>query len=251
MKYSTALAFALSASGALAAPTTYAAPADDGTKPSDKVCSAYRAYRTCQGGPDANQSFCASQFAGASGVQPYEGSGKTTSVAPDVYFANLQKNCPAAQPTPGDDGTKPSDKVCQAYVQLRNCQGQPSANQAFCASQFAGAAQVQPYEGSGKTTSVAPDVYFANLQKNCPAAQPKPTSSAAPAPSKTPAAQPPADKGYGSYGTYEKYPTHYASEYQSNVQHLVQHLLIIIAQATESTTTRPTRTTDPTRRSRI
>ncbi|PPJ53921.1 hypothetical protein CBER1_04649 [Cercospora berteroae] len=98
---------------------------------------------------------------------------------------------------------------------MRNCQGQPSANQAFCASQFAGASGVQPYEGTGKTTSVSTADYFANLQKNCPAAQPKPTSSAAPAPSKTPDAAPPADKpadkGYGSYGTYEKYPTHYAS----------------------------------------
>ncbi|KAI5363298.1 hypothetical protein Slin15195_G106820 [Septoria linicola] len=201
MKYISALALALSVSGALAAPA--AAPA----KPSEKECQCNEAKSKCQGAPSANQSFCASQFVSCSGVQPYEGSGKTTSVSPTDYFNNLNKNCPAPKP----ETSKPSEKTCQCYTALGKCQTAPypGGNHAQCASEFASCSGTNPY-GTPEVSA-----FFKNLEDNCSKTA-APTSSAAPAPSKSAAPAPPAktpaaDKGYGSYGTYEKYPSNYAS----------------------------------------
>ncbi|KAM3418224.1 hypothetical protein BST61_g4226 [Cercospora zeina] len=167
-------------------PSAPATPAP--SKPSDKECQCNAALSACQYAPNANQAQCSSDFSSCSGVQPYEGSGKTTSVSTADYFNNLNKNCPAPSPAPTASATpapsKPSDKECQCNAALSACQVAPNANQAQCSSDFSSCSGVQPYEGSGKTTSVSTADYFNNLNKNCPAPSPAPTASATPAPSK-------------------------------------------------------------------
>ncbi|GIZ41275.1 hypothetical protein CKM354_000458700 [Cercospora kikuchii] len=156
--------------------------------PDAKTCDCYFKYRECQGGPDANQSFCASQFAGCANYNPFTGE----EAAP--YFANLQANCkattsapggyPTAPPTYGASSSapaptypagKPDAKTCECYAKLGQCQTGPNANQATCAAEFASCANYNPYTGDSATA------YFDNLKKNCP-------TSSAPAPSSTPTA---------------------------------------------------------------
>ncbi|WPB02788.1 uncharacterized protein RHO25_007424 [Cercospora beticola] len=173
----------------LASATSYAAP-------DAKTCDCYFKYRECQGGPDANQSFCASQFAGCANYNPFTGEEQ----AP--YFANLQANCkaattsapdgyPTAPPTYGASSSapaptypagKPDAKTCECYAKLGQCQTGPNANQSFCSSQFASCAGYNPYI----VDTAATTAYFDNLDKNCPAGSPT-TPSSAPKPSGTPA----------------------------------------------------------------
>ncbi|KAF2209793.1 hypothetical protein CERZMDRAFT_100196 [Cercospora zeae-maydis SCOH1-5] len=165
MKYTTALAFALSISGALAAPTPRSG--DDGTEPNIQTCACYRVLGSCQNGQKANQSYCSSQFTACSGVQPYDGSGKTTSVDASDYFKNLGVNCPAP-----NTGFPPSQRECRCNAELATCSNAPNANQAQCSSDFTKCSGVQPFEGTGKTTEVSPTDYFNYLNKQCPPSKP-------------------------------------------------------------------------------
>ncbi|KAI5362454.1 hypothetical protein Slin15195_G061110 [Septoria linicola] len=103
------------------------------------------AYRACQGGPDANQSFCASQLASCVGYVPFDNSGSfvTPTACSATATATLYSS---AAPTHGAGGDSCATACVTAY---RACQGGPDANQSFCASQLASCVGYVPFDNSG------------------------------------------------------------------------------------------------------
>ncbi|THX51618.1 hypothetical protein D6D06_07254 [Aureobasidium pullulans] len=110
----------------------------------------YATYNTCRttrtDGLSANQAQCVSEYATCLGENPLSPSGGLeSSFIPYSATASSSMTSSAAAPV--------STAACQASY--NSCRTAPDANMAFCASQFAGCLQENPFASNGTNTVTA------------------------------------------------------------------------------------------------
>lgn len=146
----------------------------------------YARYNTCRGAPDANFSYCASQYAQCLGYNPFNNDG-TNTVTPKVSVSSVvaSSTVTASSASPSSTGgCQQQYDTCrttrvnglsanQAYCASKNaecegnCQTQYdtcrttrvnglSANQAACAAQYAGCLGRNPFTTSAATSTAPP-----------------------------------------------------------------------------------------------
>ncbi|PTB65427.1 hypothetical protein BBK36DRAFT_1160625 [Trichoderma citrinoviride] len=107
-----------------------------GAAADDDECKCYHAYNECRATPAANMSTCASNYADCLGYNPFDGSHN-----PD----DVSDKC-SASAAPKTD----CRRVKECEDASDECRGQPDANQAQCASDYADCLGFSPFEPEGQ-----------------------------------------------------------------------------------------------------
>ncbi|KAL6834147.1 hypothetical protein J3E69DRAFT_376990 [Trichoderma sp. SZMC 28015] len=127
------------------ATATTAAPTQ--TKTPEDECKCYDEYNQCRSAPGANMSYCASQYAGCLGYNPFDGQH-------DQEEEKIEKKCSKPITTPTPTPTPPPKPDCRKIKECGEergkCQGKPDANQAECASEYAGCLGFNPFTTEGE-----------------------------------------------------------------------------------------------------
>ncbi|KAK2601779.1 hypothetical protein QQS21_004663 [Conoideocrella luteorostrata] len=126
-------------------PCTVSKPVQPTSTPGQDECSkkCYDGYNACRSKPGANMSFCASEFVGCLGFNPYSNDGSL--ITPT---ACSKGPAPTGSPTPtGAPAPKDCAKGC--YDEYNACRSKPGANMSFCASKFVGCLGYNPYSPDG------------------------------------------------------------------------------------------------------
>ncbi|KAL6696257.1 hypothetical protein J3F84DRAFT_373532 [Trichoderma pleuroticola] len=125
--------------------TTTAAPTQ--TKAPQDECKCYDEYNKCRSAPGANMSYCASQYAGCLGYNPFDGQHDPE---------QIEKKCskPIITPTPAPPPPPPPKPDCRHIKECGEerdkCRGKPDANQAECASEYAACLGFNPFTPEGE-----------------------------------------------------------------------------------------------------
>ncbi|KAJ4861106.1 hypothetical protein T069G_06094 [Trichoderma breve] len=129
------------------ATATTAAPTK--TKTPEDECKCYDEYNMCRSAPGANMSYCASQYAGCLGYNPFDGQH-------DQEEEKIEKKCSKPITTPTPTPTPPPKPDCRHIKECGEerdkCRGKPDANQAECASEYAGCLGFNPFTAEGEQT---------------------------------------------------------------------------------------------------
>jgi hypothetical protein len=104
------------------------------------------AWGTCRGKPGANLALCASEYAGCLGYNPFESG---TFVMPTACASKTTTTPAPAPPAP----TSACVTACDAAY--GTCRSKPDANQALCASEYAGCLGYNPFESGSLVAPTA------------------------------------------------------------------------------------------------
>ncbi|KKP04674.1 hypothetical protein THAR02_03217 [Trichoderma harzianum] len=122
---------------------TTAAPTQ--TKTPQDECKCYDEYNKCRSAPGANMSYCASQYAGCLGYNPFDGQHD-----PEEIEKKCSKPIITPTPTPPSPPKPDCRHIKECGEERDKCRGKPDANQAECASEYAGCLGFNPFTTEGE-----------------------------------------------------------------------------------------------------